>query len=838
MLKDASAASIYGARAANGVVLVTTKNGREGKPQVNYNGSASYRVLSKRLELLSPYEFVKLQMEINPTRFATTYFNSGTDDDGNPYKYQAMDDYRSVAGIDWQDEAFRPTWSQNHEVSIRGGNKESNYSISFSHFDEDGIFRNSGYRKDNARVKFFHRLSKKINISLGLSYTNSNRYGAGTGGRLLANLLRYRPTGGLKVSDYDLRYSVYDPLALENLSNFDSSNANPLLQVENQTQERKQEQWIGNGSITYQIARHLSLKSSATYNANYQRTDIFYKEGTSQSYRAGGPYGQSQMGRALRWSNNNVLSYKNTFAQAHKVDLMLGHETSFQGNEFLLGQAKDFIPYDYLSNDNLGLGATPSLVNSSRTESRRLSFFARGFYSYKDRYMLTATMRADASTVFSENHKWGFFPSFAAAWTISNEDFMSGLGWLNNLKLRAGWGTVGNDRIANYLSLVLYSSAKWGLGTSQTTVLTSKQLANYDLKWEGSSTTNLGLDISVLRSRINLTVDAFIKDTKDLLLAQNLAYLTGFESQWQNIGKIRNKGIEISLNTVNFNHKNFGWSTDFNISFIRNSLESLQDGTSYMLSRSGFDSNYSGYDYIAQVGSALGNMYGYKFDGVYQSSDFNVTPDGRMVLKPGVPDISAHSGQTVAPGFVKYKDIDGDGIITAADRTVIGNGQPDFFGGLTNNFNFWNFDFSFMFQFVVGNDVYNATRMYANQTRDERTNHLAETKDRWTTTNASNKVPSAQGYIRSELYSRFIEDGSFLRLKNVTLGYTLPRKLLQRTPIKKARVYGTVQNLFCLTRYSGYDPEVNTLSSPLMPGFDWGAYPKSQTFTFGVEVQF
>lgn len=837
VLKDASAASIYGARAANGVVLVTTKNGREGKPQINYNGSASYRVLSKRLELLSPYEFVKLQMEINPTRFATTYFNSGNDDDGNPYKYQAMDDYRSVAGIDWQDEAFRPTWSQNHEVSVRGGNKESNYSISFSHFDEDGIFRNSGYRKDNARVKVFHRLGKNLSLSLGLSYTNSNRYGAGTGGRLLANLLRYRPTGGLRVSDYDLRHSIYDPLALDNLSNFDSSNANPLLQVENQTQERKQEQWIGNGSLSYQISRHLSFKTAATYNANYQRTDIFYKEGTSQCYRAGGPYGQSQMGRALRWSNNNVLSYKNTFAQAHKLDLMLGHETSFQGNEYLLGQAKD-LPFDDLGNDNLALGATPSQVSTTRAASRRLSFFARGFYSYKDRYMLTATMRADASTVFSDNHKWGFFPSFAAAWTISNEDFMSGLGWLSNLKLRAGWGTVGNDRIANYLSLDLYSPAKWGLGTSQTTVLTSKQLANYDLKWEGSSTTNIGLDVSVLRSRINLTVDAFIKDTKDLLLAQNLAYLTGFESQWQNIGKIRNKGIEISLNTVNFNRKKFGWSTDFNISFIRNSLESLQDGTSYMFSRSGFDSNYSGYDYIAMVGSALGNMYGYKFDGVYQSSDFDVTPDGRMILKPGVADISAHAGQNVVPGFVKYKDIDGDGIITTADRTVIGNGQPDFFGGLTNNFNFWDFDFSFMLQFVVGNDVYNATRMYANQTRDERTNHLVETKDRWTATNASNKVPSAQGYIRSELYSRFVEDGSFLRLKNVTLGYTIPRKLLQRTPVKRARVYGTVQNLFCLTRYSGYDPEVNTLSSPLMPGFDWGAYPKSQTFTFGVEVQF
>ncbi len=836
VLKDASASSIYGARAANGVVLVTTKSGREGKPQVNYNGSVSYRALSKKLELLSPYEFVKLQMEINPTRFATTYFNTGDDENGVPYKYQNIEDYRTVEGIDWQDQGFRPTWSQNHDVNIMGGNKETNYTASFSHFDEDGIFHGSGFVKNNARFKFHQRLSKKVNVDLGINYTNSNRYGAGASGNVLVNLLRYRPTGGLRVSDYDLRYSVYDPLAVTE-SNFDSNNANPLLQMENQTIGRKAEQWIANGSVGVQITRHLSFKSAATYNVNNQRSDTFYNEGTSQAYRAGGPYGQSQMSKAVRWANNNVLSYKNLIDNAHKLDLMLGHETTYSGNEYLLGQAKD-LPFGDLGVDNLSIGATPSLVSTYKADSRRLSFFTRGFYSYKDRYMLTATMRADASSVFSEKHKWGFFPSFAAAWTVSKEKFMSGLQWLDNMKIRAGWGVVGNDRITNYLSMDLYTPGKLGVGTSQVTVLMPKQLANYDLKWEGSATTNLGLDVSILHNRINLTVDAFIKDTKDLLLAQNLAYVTGFESQWQNIGKIRNKGVEITLNTVNVSTRDFFWSTDFNISFVRNELVALQDGSDYMFSRTGFNSNYSGYDYIARVGEAIGNMYGYQFDGVYQSGDFNVTPDGAMVLKPGITDISSHAGTAVQPGMVKYKDIDGDGIITTEDRTVIGNGQPKAYGGLTNNFNFKNFDFSFMLQFVYGNDLYNATRMFCVQTRDERTNHLAEVVDRWTPSNISNKVPSAQGYIRSELYSRFIEDGSFLRLKHITLGYKLPDRLLRRTFIKSVRAYGTAQNLFCLTRYSGYDPEVNTLSSPLMPGFDWGAYPKSRTFTFGAEIKF
>ena len=257
-----------------------------------------------------------------------------------------------------------------------------------------------------------------------------------------------------------------------------------------------------------------------------------------------------------------------------------------------------------------------------------------------------------------------------------------------------------------------------------------------------------------------------------------------------------------------------------------------------MLSRSGFNSNFSSYDYISYVGSALGDMYGYEFDGVYQYSDFNMTPDGGMVLKPGVADISDHAGKPVKPGMVKYKDIDGDGVITTEDRTVIGNGQPDWYGGITNTFNFYGVDFSFMFQFTYGNDIYNATRMYSTQTQDDRTNQIAEVADRWTTTNASNTVPAWDGYVKSELYSRFIEDGSFLRLKNVTLGYTFPEKWTRKIYISKLRVYASAQNLFCLTKYSGYDPEVSTLSSPLMPGFDWGAYPKSRTFTFGLEVQF
>lgn len=840
VLKDASAAAIYGARAANGVVLVTTKSGKEGKPVISYNGSASYRDIAKKLDLLSPYEFVGLQMEINPTKYATSYYQEGNDKEGNPYTFQTIDDYLNEPGVDWQNEAFKPTWSQNHDFSISGGTKETKYAASFSHFDENGIFTNSGYKKNAGKLRINQKINKSITFDATMNYANTVKDGIGTSGtggtlNVLSNLLRARPTGGNSISNEELLNSVFDPLEISENQTY--SQINPIKQAEAVNNRRQAELWGINASLTIQLIKNLTFKTAATYNTTNTRNDIFYGENSSQAYRSGGTYGSTQMQKDLRWSNSNTLTYRKKINKKNSFDVMLGHEFSFRSSELLYGQAKDF-PFDDLGNDNLGLGATPSRVSTSRSDKRLLSFFARGNYNFDNRYLFTATIRADGSTVFSTKNKWGYFPSFSAAWRISEEKFMKNITPISNMKLRFGWGTVGNDRITNYLSMDLYTESKYGVGNKQVTTLSPKQLANSNLKWEGSTTANLGVDLGFFENRLNLTADFFIKNTKDLLLAQNLAHVTGFDSQWQNIGKIQNKGIELNITSSNIQTRGFLWQTSLNISFIENTLKSLQDGTVAMYSATRFNSNFTGYDYVARVGSALGQIYGYAFDGVYQTSDFNMTPDGKMILKPGIPDMSEHAGRTVEPGMVKYKDVDGDGVITTADRTVIGNGLPKWYGGITNTFNYKNIDLSFMFQFNYGNDVYNATRMFNTQSQDERSNQLAEVADRWTTTHASNRVPSAKGYVKYELYSRFIEDGSFLRLKNITLGYTFPNKWTRKAYISRLRVYGTAQNLFCLTKYSGYDPEVNMKSSPLMPGFDWGAYPKSKVFTFGVEVQF
>ena len=840
VLKDASAAAIYGARAANGVVLVTTKSGKVGRPVVTYNGSVSYRKIYKKLDVLDPYEFVKLQGDVNSS-YTNTYYKTGDDDNGVPHKYQSLDDYIGVGGVDWQEETFRPTWSQDHNVSVYGGIETTKYNFSFNRYTENGIFNNSGFDKTSAKFKLNQTLSKSLRFDATINYAMTNRKGVGTtadAGRfnMLAQILSARPTGGLKYTDQQLLEMAIDPEMLE--SGESLAQVNPIKQTQSVTNNRRNELWSANVAVNWDIMKGLAFRTAGTYNTTNTRNDLFYKTDSKEAYRNGQkPYGQTQMGRNVRWTNYNNLTWKQTINKKHKYDVMVGQELSYSSNEYLLGQAMDF-PFDDLGNDNLGIGATPSRVTTDFYDKKLLSFFARANYNYDNRYFLTGTIRADGSTVFSKNNKWGYFPSFSAAWRVSEEAFMKDVKPLSNLKLRLGWGVVGNDRISNYLSLDLYQIEKYGVGTTTQTVLTPKQLKNENLKWEGSSTVNLGIDLGLFNNRLSLTTDFFIKDTKDLLLAQSLAHVTGFTSQYQNIGKIRNKGIELSINSRNIENKNLTWTTDFNISFMRNELRSLLSGVDAMYTRSGFDSNFTENDYMAIVGSSLGLIYGYEFDGIYQYSDFNTTPDGHLVLKEGVTDNRRYQGG-VAPGVVKYKDQDGDGIITTNDRTAIGNAMPKWYGGITNTFNYKGIDLSVMLQFNYGNDVYNATRLYATQTRSGRRNMLAEVADRWTPTNASNNVPSTTGYITNDVYSRFVEDGSFLRLKNITLGYTLPTKWTRKAYMSRVRAYVSGQNLFCISGYSGYDPEVSTAgNNPMTPGLDWGAYPKSRIFTFGLEVQF
>jgi len=366
VLKDASSSAIYGARAANGVVLITTKSGKTGRPTITYNGSASYRKISKKLDVLSPYEFVKLQGEVN-SKYSDSYFKPGNDDNDIPYRYQSLDDYMGVKGVNWQDETFNPTWSQDHSLSIMGGTDDSKYNASFSRYIENGIFKNSGFDKTTGKFRLDQKLSKSLSFNITVNYALTNRKGVGTSadsGRfnMLAQILSARPTGGLKLTDDELLDSAIDPEMLE--SGESLAQVNPVKQTESVTNTKRAEMWSGNGSISWQIIKGLTFKTAGTYNTTNNRTNIFYKDGSKEAYRNGQkPYGRTQMGRDVRWTNFNNLTWKQK-VKKHNYDVMLGHEVSFRSTEYLLGEAMDF-PFDNLGNDYLGLGATPSKVESS-----------------------------------------------------------------------------------------------------------------------------------------------------------------------------------------------------------------------------------------------------------------------------------------------------------------------------------------------------------------------------------------------------------------------------------------------------------------------------------------
>ena len=851
-LKDASATAIYGARGANGVVIITTKKGKVGRAQLSYDGSFGVQHVTRTIPMMDAYEFVKLQNEMYPTVVAGSYLMNYEG------KQWTLDDYRNIEQYNWQDEIFKTAWQQNHTIRLAGGTEGVRYNASLSYFDQDGTLIETGYKRMQGRMNTVVRRGK-LNMSLTTNYSRSIQTGSTPSSTSYSgmNNLFYSVWGYRPVTSPDTPLSFLMDSATDNA--VDSSNDyrfNPIKSQKNEYRKSYTNNLQMNGFAEYEVLKGLKLKVSAGYTYDSRKQDQFNNSNT----RYGGPTSTDKVNaqvtrqERLTWLNENTLTYQTNIKKKHFLNVLGG--ITFQNSDYEIYSFRT----THIPNESLGMAGMSEgqagTTTSAKSSWAMLSYLGRVTYNYMSKYYATASFRADGSSKFNKANRYGYFPSASLAWSFTEEEFMKPLkSVLSSGKIRLSWGLTGNNRIGEYDYYALLAVLKSRVGSyTSTNSLPSgvypfdndatnagvvpTSLPNKDLKWEGSTTANLGIDVGLFQNRLNLTADFFLKNTKDLLLEQKLAYVTGFNSQWQNIGKIENKGIELNINSTNIQTRNFLWQTDFNISFIKNTLKALQDGTSYIQSATKFNSNFNGNDYISIVGSSLGQMYGYVFDGVYQTSDFNMLPNGTMQLKPGVADISKHAGKTAVPGMVKYKDIDGDGIITPDDRTTIGNGQPDWYGGITNTFNYKNIDFSFMFQFQYGNDVYNATRMFNTQSQDERSNQLAEVADRWTPTNASNRVPSAKGYVKYELYSRFVEDGSFLRLKNVTLGYTLPNKWTKKAYINRLRVYGTAQNLFCLTKYSGYDPEVNMKSSPLMPGFDWGAYPKSRVFTFGVEVQF
>lgn len=576
-------------------------------------------------------------------------------------------------------------------------------------------------------------------------------------------------------------------------------------------------------------------------------------------------YGYRNNSEKYSWQVTNTLNYAFDVAEKHNFNVLLGQETWYEQTMNLNNEYRSFSDGNFGLND-VSMG-TPYTWKSGKSREGIVSFFGRLSYNYDERYLVTATLRADGSSKFARGNQWGYFPSASAAWRISEESFMEDVDFVDNLKLRVGYGTSGNNNIDNNMYATDYGSGHYGIGgTDFITLVPGSTLGNPDLRWEKTTSTNVGLDLSVFKSRLNLSIDWYNNKSSNLLIKNKIPTSTGYTDQFQNIGSIRNRGVEIVLNSTNIRTKDFTWTMDFNIAFNKSKVLDIygENGeTDYFIqdydSRMGFK---------IEKGKPLGQFYGLLYDGLYTTDDFNQNADGTYTLKDGVASLKGADRGNVKPGDVKYvaltgeTDEDGNPVWSTNDRTVIGNAAPDFTGGWTNTFMYKGFDLSIFMNFSVGNDVFNmSTQRFVGPYLPNQ-NTIGKMANRFTlidpetgreSTDLSRLAALNPGQYSGNLMwnisgnnktaisdhsSYYIEDGSYLRLNTITLGYTFPQRLTQRAKINKARLYVTLNNIYTFTDYEGYDPEVSATSSALTPGIDNSSYPRSKSWVVGVNLTF
>ena len=836
ILKDASATAIYGSRGANGVIIIETKKGKIGKPVVGLSSSFGFQQPQKTIEMMNAYEFVKLQTEISATNAAASYFQNGRN----------LEFYRTAESIDWQDKVLRQAPMQIHNISLRGGTSQTRYSISGSIFDQQGIILNTGSNRYQGRVTIDQTISKKIKVGITANYSQIMRNGqlvaAGGNANFTAFMMyrtwAYRPTTGTNVSlvDYD-----DDP----DNTNVSDLRINPVVSSLNDYTRTGTTDFTANAYLQYDILKDLSLKITGTTNSKKSKLDRFFNSKTPQGsplnrFNNLGVNGSVRYADNAIWSNENILTYNKAFNKDHKLTVMGGFSIqSSSSNAY--GYSAQGIPNEELGMPGLEEGKPFGTV-ANASDNALMSFYGRMEYNYKSKYLLTATYRADGSSKFYMANRWGYFPSAAFAWNMQKEGFMKSWRKVSNAKLRISYGVTGNNRIGDFdyfsnLALPMGNSYSFNNGTPTQSIVLSK-LGNPKLKWESTEQANIGYDLGLFNNRIEFTVDLYRKTTRDLLLNADMPAASGYAKAFKNIGSIRNDGMEYSLNTINISSKTFNWSTGFNISFNKNKVLELARNQERMFStvRVGQDSPQL---YVSEIGKPAGLFYGRIFDGVYQYEDFENPSPGVYVLKKNVPG----NGQTIPiqPGHIKYRDINGDGVVDDNDMTVIGSGQPLHTGGFLNNLSYKGISLSVFLQWSYGNQIYNANRMMldGNYLGLANTNQYASYINRWSPENPTNENYKPGGHGPAGAQStRVLEDGSYIRLKTVSLGYSIPAKYIKRMYMSSLSLVVSAQNLYTFTNYSGMDPEVSVLNSVLTPGFDYSAYPQARTLNFALKASF
>ncbi len=899
VLKDAASTAIYGSQGANGVILITTKSAKEGKTQVSYNMYFQGKSLSKKLDTMDPFQYVMyiyerqaLQGNSGIKSFEKRY---GAFDDLDLYKYQK--------GTDWQEEMFgNHELSMSHNVSVSGGSEKTKFTLSGTYANDKSLMEGNGYRRYNMNFKLKHELYKNLTMDFGVRMSDTETSGVGTGG------------GTYKIRSYDavMRAPInglYDAIDVD-IPSMTEEEYDEYITATRSLKDRVNDYWRRkddkryniNAAINWKITKDLTYRAEGGYEYSFYQLKDWYGPMSNKAVQDGGrlPMGEWNKKDSWKLRETMTLNWKHNYNQVHDLNLMAGQEYVASNNESMSMTGKyfqkDIKPekmFASMQNNSHATGAQ-TISSSLGQEDRTISFFGRGNYTLLDRYLFTVTFRADGSSKFMEGNRWGFFPAAAFGWRVNEESWMEGTrNWLSNLKFRLSYGTAGNNRIGNAMfetTYKAYSNTKYyGAGNQQNPhyTLNNNQLANPDLKWETTITRNIGLDFGFWNERLSGSLDYYWNTVKDLLVEVPITAI-GYTSMQKNIGQTSNRGVELTLNAVALQHKDYSLNFNFNIGFNKNKVDKLSDEVEEMAYNSGaFSTDMRGSDdYRVVVGQPLGLVWGLVSDGFYTVDDFETYVDdngktqflfdaaGHYILKEGVVNgtyQTAGSKGGLRPGSPKMKDLNNDGTIDADnDRTIIGRTQPKFQGGFGINATYKWFDLSANFNYVVGNDVYNMDKMvssinYRNNNwvalRQEMTpvtlggrawTYLDQATGAIVTDYETLKNMNANATIWSGATmsdgnptptSWCVEDGSFLRLQNVTLGFTLPRTWVSKFACQQFRIYCTLNNVFCLTKYDGYDPEVNSAlrgssTSGLTPGADFSAYPKSFSWTVGANITF
>ncbi|MGQ7944663.1 SusC/RagA family TonB-linked outer membrane protein [Flavobacterium sp. WC2509] len=868
-LKDAAATAIYGARGANGVILVTTKTPKAGKVSVNINSYMQIKTLANRLDVMDPYEFVTMQYEYernktsNPTAFYSRYGQANE-----------MYIYKGDKGTDWQDEIFGGNPIARYlDFSINGGTEKTKFKFAVTNQDQPGVLIGSGLKQTNMNLTLNTKLSDKFTFEFQSRFINQTIEGSGTEGVNLLDAIRQAPTLGLQ--DYmtlpeDDTY--FDPEDYTQVKRF-----NPIEAAEKNYRNRVTRTFNTVGALTYNIIKGLSLRSSFGFEYQYAEDGRFWGTDTKTATENNNlPVASWTMTQNPRWQLNNVLSYNFKVNTVHDFQLMLGQEMKDQSSTSKTYTTRYF-PETITGEkalDNLALGTPFQNSSVAGSPNKISSFFGRANYGYDDRYLVTVTARADGSTKFGPDNRWGVFPSAALAWRISNEAFLKDNETVSNLKLRLSYGLSGNDRIsgdlyAKYYGVSQNKSVGWG-DTSHYyyNFYNGTYLSNPEVKWETTYTTNLGIDFGFFKDRITGTVEFYYNTVKDLLVPSDIPGASGFNKIMTNVGQTSNKGIELGINANVFQKKDWSLDLNFNIGYNENKIDALSSGESEWILSSGWAGTQllNDDDYRAYVGGTKGLIYGYVNDGFYTVDDFkSFDPITKLwTLNDGVTNSKNLAGDPPRPGNAKFKKLTpvdpndpNTYVIGANDRQVIGDTNPKFSGGFGMNATWKNFDFTVFFNYVYGFDVYNANKIMMTSWYQNTQNNLGMEvglENRWRNfddmgndlryspelladfnKNATMWNPTTIG--RPVAMSYAIEDGSFLRLNNLSVGYTIPLGISKKLIFNRVRLYATGSNLFIWTNYSGYDPEVN-LSTGLTPNIDYNAYPRTRNYTFGAQLSF